>query len=72
MLISEQLDSFEIHYLLIGNNRVDRYTLFQVFRQVAEQGSFAAAGRQLGLSAPTISKSVAELEAHLGVRLIHM
>lgn len=71
MLISEQLSNFEIHYLLIGNNRVDRYTLFQVFRQVAEQGSFAAAGRQLGLSAPTISKSVAELEAHLSVRLIH-
>jgi len=50
---------------------MDRYTALQVFRQVAELGSFAAAGRKLGLSAPAISKNVAELEAHVGVRLIH-
>lgn len=49
---------------------MDRLISLQVFRQVAEQGSFAAAGRALGLSAPAISKHIAELEAHLGVRLI--
>ena len=43
----------------------------QVFRQVAEVNSFAEAGRKLGLSPPAISKNIAELEAHLGVRLIN-
>ncbi|MGB6006883.1 LysR family transcriptional regulator [Castellaniella sp.] len=50
---------------------MDRFTAFRVFRQVAELGSFAAAGRKLGLSPPAVSKNIAELEAHLGVRLIH-
>ncbi|MFD1328824.1 LysR family transcriptional regulator [Mycoplana ramosa] len=50
---------------------MDRFTALQVFRHVAELGSFAAAGRKLGLSPPAISKNVAELEAHLGVRLIN-
>ncbi|SHF07955.1 DNA-binding transcriptional regulator, LysR family [Lampropedia hyalina DSM 16112] len=48
---------------------MDRYIALQVFRQVAEQNSFAAAGRRLGLSPAAISKNVAELEAHLGTRL---
>ncbi|MGS1097332.1 LysR family transcriptional regulator (plasmid) [Aquamicrobium terrae] len=50
---------------------MDRYTALQVFRQVAELGSFAEAGRKLGLSPPAVSKNVAGLEAHLGVRLIN-
>lgn len=50
---------------------MDRFTALQVFRQVAELNSFAEAGRRLGLSAPAVSKNIAELEAHLGVRLIN-
>lgn len=50
---------------------MDRYTALQVFRQVAESGNFAEAGRKLDLSPPAVSKNVAELEAHLGVRLIN-
>lgn len=50
---------------------MDRYTAMQVFRQVAMLNSFAAAGKRLGLSAPAISKNIAQLEAHLGVRLIN-
>lgn len=50
---------------------MDRFTALQVFRQVAELGSFAGAARKLGLSPPAISKNVAELEAHLDVRLIN-
>lgn len=41
------------------------------FVQAVETGSFAAAGRRLGQPKSTISKRVAELEAALGVRLIH-
>src|SRR5690606_11318423 len=50
---------------------MDRFTALQVFRHVAELGSFAEAGRKLGLSPPAISKNVAELEALMGLRLIN-
>ena len=46
-------------------------TALNVFRHVAELGSFAEAARRLRLSPPAISKHVAELEARLGVRLIN-
>jgi len=50
---------------------MDRLTALTVFRQVVAQGSFAAAGRRLGLSPAAVSKNVRELEAHLGVRLLN-
>lgn len=50
---------------------MDRLTALRVFRHVAELNSFAEAGRKLGLSPPAISKNIAELESHLGVRLIN-
>src|SRR5688572_14404355 len=50
---------------------MDRFTALQVFRTVAELGSFAAASRKLGLSPAAISKNIAELEQHVGTRLIH-
>ena len=50
---------------------MDRLTALQVFRRVAERGSFAEAARSLGLSPAAISKNIAELEAHVGARLIH-
>ncbi|HEV7367612.1 LysR family transcriptional regulator [Arenibaculum sp.] len=50
---------------------MDRYTALQVFRHVAELNSFAEAGRRLGLSPAAVSKNVAELEAHVGARLIN-
>lgn len=50
---------------------MDRYTALRVFRHVAELNSFAEAGRHLGLSPAAVSKNVAELEAHVGARLIN-
>lgn len=44
---------------------------FMVFVQVAEAGSFVAAGRQLGISASAVGKSIARLEEKLAVRLFH-
>lgn len=49
---------------------MDRYTALQVFRHVAELNSFAEAGRRLRLSPAGVSKNIAELEAHVGARLI--
>lgn len=40
-----------------------------VFVAVAENDGFAAAGRALGLAAPVVTRSVAALETHLGVKL---
>lgn len=50
---------------------MDRFTAMQVFRQVAQLNSFAEAGRRLGLSPAAVSKNIAELETHLGARLIN-
>jgi DNA-binding transcriptional LysR family regulator len=41
-----------------------------VFTRVAESGSFSRAGRELGLSQPSVSRMVGELEARLGVTLL--
>lgn len=50
---------------------MDRFGALTVFRSVAEAGSFAAAARRLGLSPAAVSKTVAELETHLQVRLFN-
>lgn len=41
------------------------------FVQVAQAGSFVAAGRALGISASAVGKSIARLEARLDTRLFH-
>lgn len=43
----------------------------QLFIRVVETGSFSKASADLGLSQPTATKAVAELEKHLGARLFH-
>ncbi|MGY4493988.1 LysR family transcriptional regulator [Pseudomonas sp. TE3610] len=50
---------------------MDSLNGFNVFVQVAETRSFAAAGRLLGISASAVGKSVVRLEEKLGVRLFH-
>jgi DNA-binding transcriptional LysR family regulator len=44
---------------------------FFAFAQTARRGSFAAAARDLGSTPSTLAKSVARLEASLGVKLFH-
>jgi len=41
------------------------------FVRTAETGSFSAAGRDLGLGQPNVSRHVATLEEHLQTRLLH-
>ncbi len=50
---------------------MDHLTALKVFRQVVEQGGFAAASRQLRLSPAAVSKNIAELEAHVAARLLN-
>ena len=42
-----------------------------VFAKVVDLRSFSSAARQLGLTHSAVSRSVARLEAHLGVKLLH-
>jgi len=49
---------------------MDRLDSMSVFVAVAAAGSFSAASRTLRKPLPTVSRKVADLEAHLGARLL--
>ena len=48
---------------------MDRFAALTTFVAVAERGGFNAAARHLGLSPPAVTRGVAALERHLGVKL---
>jgi DNA-binding transcriptional LysR family regulator len=50
---------------------MDRLIQMQVFVAVAEEAGFAAAARRLNQSAPAVTRAVAGLEEHLGVKLLN-
>ncbi len=50
---------------------MDRFLLMTCFARAVETGSFSAAGRDLGLGQPNVSRYVAALEDHLQTRLLH-
>lgn len=49
---------------------MDRLLSMRVFERVVDEGSFAAAARALDMSAPVVTRLVADLEEHLGARLL--
>lgn len=49
---------------------MDRLDAMKLFQRVAELGSFAAVAQQLGVARSVVTRQVAALEAHLGVRLM--
>ena len=59
---------FNHWYKLVG---MEALNLLESFVQSAETGSFSAAARRLGLTPAAVSKNVARLERHLGLRLFH-
>jgi DNA-binding transcriptional LysR family regulator len=50
---------------------MDRLHSMRVFTRVIDAGSFAAAARELNLSPAVVTRLVADLEEHLGARLIN-
>ena len=49
---------------------MDRLQAMRAFARVADEGGFAAAARALDWSPPVVTRLVAELERHLGTRLL--
>ena len=49
---------------------MDRLAVMETFVRVVETGSFSGAARQLRVGQPAVSKSVAQLEEYLGVKLL--
>lgn len=49
---------------------MDRLRSMAVFVAVAEEESFAAAARRLNMSPPAVTRTIATLEDHLGVKLL--
>lgn len=50
---------------------MDQLLAMRTFEKVASEGGFAAAARALDVSPPVVTRLVAELELHLGTRLLH-
>jgi DNA-binding transcriptional LysR family regulator len=50
---------------------MDTIQSLRVFREIVVAGSFAAAAQRLDMSAPMVSKHLANLEKQLGTRLLH-
>jgi DNA-binding transcriptional LysR family regulator len=50
---------------------MDRLEAMSILLTVVDAGSLSAAARRLGMPLPTVSRKVAELEAHLHTRLLH-
>jgi len=50
---------------------MDQLRAMKVFSRVVDEGGFAKAARALDMAPPVITRVVAELEAHLGARLLN-
>ncbi len=50
---------------------MDRFQSLKVYVTVVEEQGFAAAARRLSISPPAVTRAVANLEEHLGVKLLH-
>lgn len=50
---------------------MDRLLSMRVFQKVIDEGGFAAAARALDMSSAVVTRLVADLESHLGTRLLH-
>lgn len=50
---------------------MDQLKAMRVFARVNDEGSFAAAARAMDMAPAVITRLIAELESHLGARLLN-
>lgn len=62
---------FESHHCRYEMPRIPDFEGLAMFAKVAEEGSYAAAARAMGVSVPTVSRAVARLEERPGGRLFN-
>jgi DNA-binding transcriptional LysR family regulator len=55
----------------LNGTPMDRLMSMRVFERVIDEGGFAAAARSLDMSPAVVTRLVADLEDHLGARLLH-
>jgi DNA-binding transcriptional LysR family regulator len=55
----------------MNNHEMDQLRAMRTFARVVDEGSFAAAARAQDEAPAVVTRLVAELEAHLGARLLH-
>jgi DNA-binding transcriptional LysR family regulator len=55
----------------LAEHPMDRIDAMKVFVAALDEGSLAGAGRKLGRSPAAVSRAVAFIEGHIGVRLLH-
>src|ERR1700732_5328496 len=53
-----------------GGAAMDRLVAMETFVRVIQAGSFSGAAKQLRVGQPAVSKTIAQLEDRLGVRLL--
>jgi DNA-binding transcriptional LysR family regulator len=63
--------SCDIHSGKLKDKAIDRLRAFEVFTTVVARGSFARAADALDTSPANVTRYIAELETHLGVRLLN-
>lgn len=70
-MVSQWNGSYDLEITFIpSGNIVDRLLAMTVFVRVVEAGSFSGAARVLEVGQPAVSKTVAQLEHRLGVKLL--
>jgi DNA-binding transcriptional LysR family regulator len=62
--------SIENEDQLFGCRMNDRFQELRLFVRAAETGSFSVTAREMGLSQPSVSRIVSELESRLGAKLL--
>lgn len=64
-------DNLRITFSKSAKTNMDKLRAMGLLVATAETGSFSATARRVGMSTASVSRRVSELEAHLGVTLIH-
>jgi DNA-binding transcriptional LysR family regulator len=59
-----------VQIIIAGVATMDRLDAMHLFMRVAELGSFAAVAQQMGLARSVVTRQIAALETHLGVKLM--